>query len=95
MNKDFMLVPFEGKELSMKRLTALMICFLLLATFGCASYYKVTDPASNKTYYTKDVERHRDGSIEFDDEKTGAEVTLQSSEVIKVSSDEFKENTKK
>jgi hypothetical protein len=79
----------------MRRLTTMIICFLLFATLGCASYYKVTDPASSKTYYTKDVDRHRDGSIEFKDSKTGAEVTLQSSEVIKISSDEFKENTKK
>lgn len=79
----------------MKRLTILMICFVLFATVGCASYYKVTDPASSKTYYTKDVERNRDGSIEFKDEKTGAQVTLQSSEVIEVSSDEFEENTEK
>ena len=79
----------------MKRLTILMICFVLFAIIGCASYYKVTDPASSKTYYTKDVERNRDGSIEFKDEKTGAEVTLQSSEVIEVSSDEFEENTEK
>ena len=95
MNKDYILVRFERKELSMKRLTTLMICFVLFITLGCASYYKVTDPASSKTYYTKDVDRHRDGRIEFKDEKTGAEVTLQSSEVAEISKDEFKENTKK
>ena len=63
---------------------------------GCASYYKVTDPASGRSFYTEKVNRPKDGTtIMFKDAKSGAEVTLQSSEVLQISSDEFKKATGK
>ena len=61
---------------------------------GCASYYKVTDPASGKIFYTEDVKR-RNGTITFKDAKTGADVTLTSSMVLEVSSEEFRKGTAK
>ncbi len=62
---------------------------------GCASYYKVTEIGSGKTYFTQDIDRNRDGSILFKDESSSSTVTLQSSEVLEISKDEFKENTGK
>jgi hypothetical protein len=63
---------------------------------GCASYYKVTDPGSGRTFYTEKVDRPKDQTtIMFKDAKTGAEVTLPSSEVLEISSDEFKKATGK
>jgi uncharacterized protein YceK len=56
---------------------------------GCASYYKVTDPATGRAYYTEKVER-TNGTIMFKDAQTGAEVTMTSSVVLEVSSDEFR-----
>jgi hypothetical protein len=62
---------------------------------GC-TYYKVINPASGRAYYTQDVDRKPDGiTIMFTDVKTSAQVTLQSAEVVKVSSDEFKKATAK
>jgi uncharacterized protein YceK len=62
---------------------------------GCASYYKVTDTTSGRTYYTEGVEQERAGAVKFKDAKTGAQVTLPSTEVIEVSSDEFEKATAK
>ncbi len=76
----------------MKKIISLLVCVMFL--LGCGSYYKVTDPASSKIYYTKDIDRMRNGAIKFKDEITKSEVILQSSEVKKIDSKEFKEDTK-
>jgi hypothetical protein len=60
---------------------------------GCATYYKVTDPSSGRAYYTEKVQR-KNGTIMFKDAKTGAEVTMTSSVVLEVSSDEFQKGMK-
>jgi len=63
---------------------------------GCANYYKVTDPASGRTYYTEEVDRQKGGTtVMFKDAKSGAQVTLPASEVLEVSSEEFKKGTAK
>ena len=57
---------------------------------GCGgNYYRVNDTAGNRQYYTTDIDKSRAGSISFKDEKSGAVVTLQSSEVKQISEDEF------
>lgn len=56
---------------------------------GCSHYYKVSDPAGNKEYYTTDVDESRSGSIKIKDAKTGATVTLQSSEVKEITAEEY------
>jgi len=67
-----------------------MIGGLLMTVAGCSSYYRVTDPASGKAYYTTKVnDAGRGGAVKIKDEKTGSMVTLQSSEIKEISSDEF------
>jgi hypothetical protein len=70
-----------------------LACLVLLA--GCASYYKVTDPATGKEYFTEEYDRARGGHIVFQDARTGSEVTLQSSEVQEISKDTYKANVGK
>ena len=72
-----------------KRLAVLAA--VLLA--GCASYYRVTDPGTGRAYCTEKVER-KNGTVMFKDAKTGAEVTMTSSVVLEVSSDEFHKGIK-
>ena len=79
----------------MMRLAVVIALVFVMMGVGCASYYKVTDIGSGKTYFTQDIERNRDGSILFKDEGSHSTVTLQSSEVLEISKDEFKENTGK
>jgi hypothetical protein len=56
---------------------------------GCASYYRVNDPAGTREYYTTKIDKTVGGSISFKDEKSGGVVTLQSSEVKEISEEEF------
>ena len=65
----------------------LMICFFAI---GCTKYYKVTDPTTDKTYYTTKIKKKGSGAIRIEDERTGNEVRLQSSEIEKITKDQFK-----
>jgi hypothetical protein len=75
--------------MQVNRLLGLWICGVVLVAAGCAHYYKVSDPAGNKEYYTTKIEATRSGAIKIKDEKTGSVVTLQSSEVKEISEEEF------
>ena len=74
-----------------KEIFALFAVLGLTATIaGCSHYYRVTDPASGRSYYTTEVENAgRGGAVKFKDHKSGTKVTLQSSEVKEISEDEF------
>jgi hypothetical protein len=67
---------------------------IVLATAGCTTYYRVTDPSSGKTFYTNDV-RRSGSAVMFKDAKSDSEVTLQASEVKEITQDEFTKNTAK
>ena len=85
-------VSIENKEETMRRhlIAGLMICGLTILIAGCTSYYRVTDPASGKTYYTTKInDAGRAGAVKIKDAKTGSMVTLQSSEVKEISSEEY------
>ena len=66
--------------------------FMIIAVSGCASYYKISDPASGKVYYTEDIDKKSSGAIEFKDEVTKTQVTLPTSEVMEITEDQFKAN---
>ncbi|HVJ10359.1 MAG TPA: hypothetical protein VNC62_02195 [Burkholderiales bacterium] len=73
-----------------------LLCAMVLALplSGCGSYYLVRDPAGNTAYYTDDIDSAgMNGAIKFTDARSGAVVTLQSSEVRKISKDEFAKGT--
>jgi hypothetical protein len=58
---------------------------------GCG-YYRITDPASGKNYYSigKPPALHpHTGVLRFTDAKSGSEVTLQSSEVKLITPEEY------
>jgi len=64
-------------------------CTALLA--GCGSsgaYYMVREPGSATPYYTTNISTSG-SALKFKDAKTGSGVTLQSSEVKKISKEEF------
>lgn len=62
-------------------------CALLLLG-GCSGYYKVSDPVSGATYFTRKLEQKERTAI-FRDADTGRQVTLQNSVVQQISGDEF------
>ena len=49
----------------------------------------MTDPASGRIYHTRDTKR-RTGAVDFKDAKAGSKVTLQSSQVKKISEAEYR-----
>ena len=65
------------------------IFLICLFAVGCTKYYKVTDPATEKDYYTKKIMRKKSGAIKVKDQRTGKVVTLQSSEIEKITKDQF------
>lgn len=72
------------------RMIVWILCGVLAGIAGCTTYYRVSDPAGTKEYYTTDVDKTKAGGITFKDEKSGSVVTLTSSEVKEISEDEFK-----
>ena len=81
--------------MKINRAVVIIACILCLAVAGCGAYYKITDPASSKIYYTDGIKQKKGGAIEFKDSNTGSTVTLPSSEVLKINKEEFKANTPK
>jgi hypothetical protein len=65
-------------------------CFILLFATGCTTYYRITDQATGRAYYTTDYDRTDSGGVKFEDARTHATVTLQSSEITEVSRSEFR-----
>jgi len=67
----------------MSTLRALVVVLLTVCLAACAHYYKVTDPASGKVFYTEDV-KHNGSAVEFKDAQSGGVTTLQNSEVVEI-----------
>ena len=63
---------------------------VLLGLAACGgNYYLVKDPHTGREYYTTAVERSS-GVIRFRDGKTQSTVTLQNSEIIEISRDQYR-----
>jgi hypothetical protein len=72
-----------------------ILCGMAGLLAGCGgNYYKVNDPASDKLYYTTQIDHSKAGAISFKDKKSGSKVTLQSSEVKDISKEEFEAGVK-
>jgi len=80
------------------RLWTTIVVMLLAASLGltaCAStFYLVKDPESGREYYTTGLKRSESG-ISFIDGKTLATVTLQNSEIIEITKNQYVANTHK
>jgi hypothetical protein len=79
----------KGTTMKRNALAMSVVAVLFSVLTGCSHYYKVNDPAGQKEYYTKDIDTVRGGAIKIKDAKSGATVTLQSSEVKEISEEEF------
>ena len=62
---------------------------LVLLAYGCTSYYRITDQSTRRTYFATGYDRTSSGAVQFYDEKSRADVTLQSSEIVEISRDDF------
>ena len=75
----------------MKPIRNIVLGCVFLSAVGCASYYAVTDPTTGKTYYTtNDKFKQADsGATSFVDARTGDQVTLQNTQVAKITQQQF------
>ena len=66
-------------------------CTLAVLVFagGCGSYYKVTDPTTGRVYYTEELDKRDAGAVTLTDARTGQDVTIQNSEVAKISKEQY------
>jgi hypothetical protein len=55
----------------------------------------VSDPGSDRAYYTTSVKQGKDGKTRLKDAATGSKVTLESSEILKISKSECTAAVKK
>ena len=67
-----------------------VVPLLFMAAACAASYFKVTDPASGKEYYTLDY-THKGAAVEFKDARTGAKMSLQNADVLEINEKTFLE----
>ena len=65
-----------------------VVCGAALA--GCHRF-EITDPTTERIYYTKHVRRTDSGGIRFKDAVSGSKVTLQTSEMHKISKKTFRD----
>lgn len=79
------------KKNKAKPLFLIAFSFLLIAMIISGySYYRVTDPTTDKVYYTTDVKELSGGAVKLKDAKTQRTVTVINSEIEKISEDEYK-----
>src|SRR5690349_14709444 len=73
----------------MNRALAGLLVAAMACTAGCTTYYQVHDPTTGRDYYTTDYNQRGSGTATLTDARTGNQVTLQNSEVKKISKEEF------
>ena len=76
----------------MNRKTLFVAGIVLSLVVGCASYYRVTDPSTQKVYYTTELKQDK-GDTTFKDGRTGDMVTLQNVQVRKISKEDYEVST--
>ncbi len=79
----------------MKRVgITLSLALAAVVLAGCATHHQVTDPSSGRVYYTNDLDTMKNGAVQCTDGKTGSTVTMQNSEVKKVSEETYNAETR-
>ena len=73
-----------------KILIIVLAIFFLAGIVGCGGYYMVKDPSTGNIYYTDSIDKEKGGAIKFKDAKTDTSVTIQNSEIKKISKKEYK-----
>ncbi len=81
----------------MKKGLFLIVLTVFLTAFlaSCGSYYKITEPTTQKVYYATDIDKVDSGAVSFKDEITQKKVTIQNSEISEISKEEFNLKTAK
>jgi hypothetical protein len=75
----------------MKSLRNTLLGLTLLSAGGCASYYQVTDTTTGKVYYStsSQMDQTDSGATTFVEATTGDHVTLQNTQIAKITKEQF------
>lgn len=82
----------------MRNIFFICICAIIMSLSipGCAgNYYRISDPATGKVYYSQDIKRKNSGAIQFKDDISKTQVTLQQSEIMEITEDQYEAGVKK
>jgi hypothetical protein len=71
------------------RIAIVLTLFLCSLSLGCTTYYKVHDPNTGSTYYSTEIDTERGGAVTLKDGRTNAQVTIQNSEVMEITPDQY------
>jgi hypothetical protein len=71
------------------RIAIVLFLFLCSLSLGCTTYYKVHDPNTGNTYYSTEIDNESGGAISLKDDRTNAQVTIQNSEVMEITGDQY------
>jgi hypothetical protein len=71
------------------KIAIVLFLFLCSLSLGCTTYYKVHDPNTGSTYYSTEIENESGGAISLKDDRTNAQVTIQNSEIMEVTEDQY------
>ena len=71
------------------RIAMVLFLFLCSLSLGCTTYYKVHDPNTGSTYYSTEIDTERGGAVSLKDGRTNAQVTIQNSEVMEITADQY------
>jgi hypothetical protein len=79
--------------MNIARWTLALLVVALVAS-GCTTYYRITDPATGRSYYTTAYTRDPN-NVRFKDHKTRADVVLPNSDIREVTQEEYDLNTRR
>lgn len=74
----------------------MLVATIVVLLLGGCSYFQVTDPQTRKVYYTRDDVAWRytwTGTVRFHDWVSDQDVTLSSSEIKKITREQFEAST--
>jgi hypothetical protein len=77
----------------MRKAILTLAAMLFLSASAYAKYFQITDNATGKVYYTKNVVYKSGGAVRFKDANTGNKITLQSTTVTKMNKEQFNQDT--
>jgi hypothetical protein len=73
----------------MRKKVCMMLMVMVLCVLAGCSYYKITDPRTSKVYYTTGIDERKSGAVVITDKKTNKKVTLQDTEIEKISKEAY------
>ena len=73
-----------------QRIGLVLALIAAAAALSACAHYEITDPTTGRMYFAKKLHHTNSGAIRFRDRITQAKVTLQTSEVMRISKETYR-----